>query len=275
MTYRTMEKMNRQYYSERNNPKKFSMNMLGDKLINVYEILDGKDYFECEADISKKAQLFLDFQPFPIADLKNTDMTEDKIFDTIEFLYDYVSVPGERVPITTDSGYSYYGYENYDKEAGRTEYSSYINNFLCRYRDGYELKDGKILSLGTNGIRDILLADVPVFGDKNIDHKVQRAIIKWRNRQLDINERREAVTELANAFEWLKKSSLLKSVLSKKDEGALFDIANNFAIRHHNPGQKQNYDKNIWYSWMFHFYLATFHAVARMIAKKNDDDPFG
>ena len=29
-----------------------------------------------------------------------------------------------------------------------------------------------------------------------------------------------------------------------------FDIANNFAIRHHDPKQKTNYDQTIWYAWI-------------------------
>jgi len=55
----------------------------------------------------------------------------------------------------------------------------------------------------------------------------------------------------------------------------IFDLANNFAIRHHNPTQKSNYDKTIWYSWMFHFYLATYHAVIRLLIKKEKGDTQG
>lgn len=240
-----------------------------------------KDYFKSEAGITEsgvpestqyKAMLVLDFQPFPIEEWPETNITEDNIFDAIEYLYDHISKPGELVDMTTDTGWNYTDYEGYDKDAGQEEYRSYTNVFLFRYRNGYELaKDGKILSLGTDGLQNILQADVPVLGDQNIDRKVQGAIIKWRNRHLSIQERREAVRELADVFEWLRKSNLLKRVLYRKDESALFDIANNFAIRHHNPKQRQDYDESIWFSWMFHFYLSTYHAVARMIVKMNKD----
>ena len=43
------------------------------------------------------------------------------------------------------------------------------------------------------------------------------------------------------------------------------NIANNFSLRHHNSDQIQNYDQDIWYSWIFHFYLAKYHAVIRLI----------
>ncbi len=91
---------------------------------------------------------------------------------------------------------------------------------------------------------------------------------KWRNRHLALPEKREAIRELADVFEWLKKTKGLTAVLDGKDEAAIFDLANNFAIRHHNPKQKTNYDPVIWYSWIFHFYLATYHAAIRLLLRK-------
>jgi len=74
---------------------------------------------------------------------------------------------------------------------------------------------------------------------------------------------------MADVFEWLRDSGGLKAVLARRDESDLFNIANNFAIRHHEQSQKGNYDRSIWYNWMFHFYLATYHAVIRMLVKKH------
>jgi acyl-CoA synthetase (AMP-forming)/AMP-acid ligase II len=92
-----------------------------------------------------------------------------------------------------------------------------------------------------------------------------------RNRRLSLSEKKEAIRELADVFEWRKKTKGLTAVLDKKDESAIFDIANNFGIRHNNPKQKTNYDSGIWYSWMFHFYLATYHAVVRLLLKKEKE----
>jgi len=273
--------MKRKYYSSRNNPKKLSLIQVFQKLKSLYVMLRNKDYFKDEAGITNsdvpeetlhEAMIVLDFQPHPIEEWEDTKITEDNVFDVIEYFFDNVSKPGEWIQMTSDTGYNFCDYDRYDKEAGSEEYREYANSFLYHYRDGYELtKDGKILSLGAHGVQNILLADLPILGEKNIDSKIQDAILKWRNRQIKLHERREAVRELADVFEWLKKSDLLKGILSSKDESMLFNIANNFAIRHHNPKQNQEYDKSIWYSWMFHFYLATFHAVSRMIAKRNND----
>ena len=210
----------------------------------------------------------LSFQPFPIENWVDIERTEDNIFDTLEFLYDHISKPGEWTQMTSDSGYNYYGYDGYDEETGKSEFREHANLFLTNYKTGFQLSDdGKILAMGEHGLQHILDADIPAYDESNVDSKVRRAISKWRNRQLSMTERKEAIRELVDVFEWLKKTKRLERVLDSKDESALFDIANNFGIRHHNPKQKQNYDSTIWYPWMFHFYLATYHAVIRLLLR--------
>jgi hypothetical protein len=119
----------------------------------------------------------------------------------------------------------------------------------------------------SHGLKSILDAEIEPYDEKNVDTKVREAIIKWRNRQHDMNERRQAIREMADVFEWLKKTKQLEKVLAQKDSAALFEIANTFSIRHHEPKQRKDYDETIWYSWMFHFYLATYHAVIRLLKK--------
>jgi hypothetical protein len=124
-----------------------------------------------------------------------------------------------------------------------------------------------VLALGADGLRQILDAEIVPYDENNVDSKVRDAIKKWRNRELSFSEKKTAIRELADVFEWLKKTKGLATVLDNKDESALFDIANSFAIRHHNPQQRSNYDANIWYAWMFHFYLATYHAAIRLLKR--------
>jgi len=132
-------------------------------------------------------------------------------------------------------------------------------------------KDGVVLALGADGLQHILDAEIITYDEANVDSKVRNAISKWRNRHLSLAEKKEAIRELADVFEWLKKTKGLGTVLDGKDESAIFDLANNFGIRHHNPKQKTNYDRAIWYSWIFHFYLATYHAAIRLLIKKEKD----
>ncbi len=269
--------MARRYYSSRNNPRSLTLEELYAKLKHLYLLLRGRDYFKGKTGITElnlpdaikhEAQLALSFELFPITKWSDEDITEDHVFDALEFLYDHVSMPGEMTGMTNESGYQYYDYDGYDENAGRADFREKANVFLAEYKSGYELTEqGLVLALGTDGLQYILSADITPYDEVNVDSKVRSAIAKWRNRRLDSSEKREAIRELADVFEWLKKTKGLASVLDSKDESALFDIANNFAIRHHNPKQKTNYDHAIWYSWVFHFYLATYHAAVRLLKR--------
>jgi hypothetical protein len=273
--------MTRLYYSSRNNPKRLSVSELYQKLHSLYQLFRNKDYFKKKAGITEyifpnsilhEAAFELTFQPFPINEWLPEDITENHVFDILEFLYDRVSKPGETVAMTSETGWNYEDYIDYDDEKGQQEFRERINPILANYKTGFELtQEGVILAIGTNGLQYILEAEIVPYDETNVDNKVRNAIKKWRNRQLSLQEKRDAIRELADVFEWLKKDKKLGSVLARKDENALFHIANNFGIRHHNPDQKTNYNQTIWYSWIFHFYLATYHAVVRMLIKNEKD----
>lgn len=72
--------------------------------------------------------------------------------------------------------------------------------------------------------------------------------------------------DLADVLEFLRPR--VKEVLTSKDESDLFHLANNFGIRHHNDQQRTDYDRPIFYSWMFYYYLATIHAATRLIERE-------
>jgi hypothetical protein len=264
--------MTRRYYSSRNKPKSLTLGELYWKLQNLYLLFRDKEFFVGKAEIGKsylpdaikhKAAVALNFQPFPITKWSQENVTEDHIFDALEFLYDHVSKPED-----WGEGYNGFGYQRYDDEAGQKDFRDSANAFLADYKTGFELtKNGIVLALGTHGLQHILNAEIVPYDERNVDSKVRNAIAKWRNRDLSLSEKKAAIRELADVFEWLKKTKNLGAVLDGKDESAIFDLANNFGIRHHNPAQKTNYDLVIWYSWIFHFYLATYHAAIRLLIK--------
>jgi hypothetical protein len=270
----------RRYYSSRINRKTIDLDQLYVQVQSLYSYFKDKDFFKEKLDISgksipesarHKSILELKFNIFPIHKWESYDVTEDNVFDAIEFLFHHISKPGDYVGMTSETGFNYYDYVGYDELNGKNEYQEHTNMFLADYKDGYELsEEGEILSLGKHGLEEILDAEIISYDYENVDSKVKAAINKWKNRHLSIDERKQAVIDLSDVFEWLKKSEKLSLAMDKKDESALFEIANNFSLRHHNPNQKSNYDKNIWYSWIFHFYLATYHAVIRQLKKHEE-----
>lgn len=196
--------------------------------------------------------------------------SEDDLFDVIEFLFDHCSKPLDR---------RYHSFDNcgwhtnpnepdtFDQKAGRAEFREKIKELLEAYEGGHELSAiGEVLVLGDPGLASLHAAPLPTSDIDNVASRVSAAQVKFRRHRSTESERRDAIRDLADVLEFLRPQ--LDGVLTNKDDAALFSIANNFAIRHHTAKQQSTYDKAIWYSWIFYFYLATIHAAVRLIAKK-------
>lgn len=192
--------------------------------------------------------------------------TEDDLFDIIEFLYEYISKPVERYYHSwNECGWHCH---TFDREAGRAEFREKVNRILREYSDGYELsKDGEILSLPQSGLEPLLEEPFPTHDPYNIDPKVQAAIRKFRRHHASPDDKRDAIRDLADVLEFLRPK--LREVLTSKDENDLFNILNNFGLRHHNVSQKVEYHKDIWYDWLFYFYLAAIHGAIRLMREGN------
>jgi hypothetical protein len=122
-----------------------------------------------------------------------------------------------------------------------------------------------LAKLGCTRLENLFTASLPTNDPDNVEQRVQSAILKFRRYRSSLDERRDAIRDLADVLEFLRPQ--VKTVISKKDESDLFVLANQFGIRHHNEQQKQDYDKAIWYSWMFYYYLVTIYACLRLIKK--------
>ena len=190
--------------------------------------------------------------------------SEDDLFDMIEFLYDHVS-EGVGGYYHQHGGCGMH-YESFDRRAARQKYRDDINELLKDYNSGYALStEGEIANLPEAGFANLMVAGLPSSDAANVDERVNAAVAKYLRRSSGLEDRRDAVRGLADVLEFLRPK--LKQVLQTKDERDLFNIANNFSVRHHNERQQSNYDPNIWTSWMFYFYLATIHAGQRLIQR--------
>ena len=95
-----MEK--RRYYSSRVKRKSLDDDDLYIKLQNLYLYFRDKDYFKEKLGITSsgvpdeakyRAAMALNIQIFPLSKWSWAQITEDNIFDAIEFLFDNVSKP--------------------------------------------------------------------------------------------------------------------------------------------------------------------------------------
>jgi hypothetical protein len=158
---------------------------------------------------------------------------EDDLFDIIEFLYDHCSEPIDRTYHSWDE--CGWHCTTFNAESGRVEYRGRINKLLALYKKGFELSiDGEILALADDGLSGLFEALVPTKDPDNVASRVANATTKFRRHRSSLDERRDAIRDLADVLEYIRPR--LKTVLTKKDEADLFQIANSFGIRHHNEG---------------------------------------
>jgi hypothetical protein len=154
-------------------------------------------------------------------------------------------------------------WETFNQTDGRQEFRSKINSVLAHYEHRFELSvDGEVLHKPEAGFELIFDADLPT-NDKNVLSRVSAATVGYRRHGSTIDDRRQAVRDLSDVLEYLRPK--MKALLTSADEKDLFNIANNFGVRHHNDKQRTAYDTSIWLSWMIYFYLSTIHVVLRKI----------
>ncbi|MDO8292067.1 MAG: hypothetical protein Q7T29_04240 [Gallionella sp.] len=191
--------------------------------------------------------------------------SEDDVFDMIEYIYDHTSKPLSNAGFFHSYGGCGWHYDKFTRAEAQSEFRATMNEVLRDYAGGYELtQEGEVALLLPEGVNQLIETPLPINND-TVQTRLTSAISQYRRRGSTLNERRIAVRELADILEHLKPTAV--SLLNKKDESDLFNIINNFGIRHANEKQKTNYDTNIWLSWMFHFLLATIHACVRLEEK--------
>jgi hypothetical protein len=121
---------------------------------------------------------------------------------------------------------------------------------------------GRIVLVSDPGTEDIIAAALAQTGQAHQDD-VEHAIALFRSRGRDFPTMRSAIVCLAGVLE--AERGLLKVELLNKDSGALFDIANNFDLRHRKVGQKTDYDP-AFLEWLFDWYLSTINLVRKLRA---------
>jgi hypothetical protein len=189
--------------------------------------------------------------------------TDVDLFTIIEFLYDCASKPSD----TFYHDYADCGVHVKDSNDadGKQDFRNAINPILKRFRNVELSEEGEILEKIESGFESLFNAPIPT-ENQEIITKINTAQIKFRRSKSTIDERKDALRELADILEHLRPK--IKTVLMSKDENELFIIANNFGIRHFNSKQKDDYDKPIWHAWMYYCYLATIHACLRLVEKQ-------
>lgn len=190
-----------------------------------------------------------------------SDYDLDTLVEVIEVLYDLVSAP------LTGRHHSFnecgWHYETFDPDAGRCEFRAQLNDTLRLAEPALQLQEnGEIVLLHSEEMEKLLDAPLPPGAQSDlIATKIADARRLFRSRHSDGSDRRRAVRELVDVLEAIRPD--IKAYLPSADERDLFNIANNFAIRHNNDAQKRDYDP-LWFGYLFQRFLADIHLVLRL-----------
>ena len=187
-------------------------------------------------------------------------LDEEWLFTVIEFLHDHAAAPtSSRYHSWGECGIHVY---SADEELGRVTFQDGVNRYLARYNGGFVLQDnGEIWRSLPSGLADIQPSQT---GESSIDERVQHAIATFRHRSATVDQKRDAVKNLADILENLREDGRIG--VPNKEEARLFEIANQYGIRHFNSTQKTDYDPDVWLDWIFFSFLNAIALSTAVIA---------
>jgi hypothetical protein len=179
---------------------------------------------------------------------------EDDIFDLIELFYDHVSIPEEI------NRYS----RSYDSEGGKRDFRTVINNVLENYKDGFELTEvGYIREKNLNGLENLVDQKQEHTSDGEPTVIIEEAKKKFFHYKSSESDKKSAILELGGVLEMYRRN--IQKKFTSKDEDELFNVLNNFQLRHSNLKQKSDYDEEIFYKWIFFNQLSAIDAYFKML----------
>jgi hypothetical protein len=269
------------YWSERQRsrqPGAISLLATAREFIRIIDDLEARGYFEkafekdCvdgPRDVDPSAIFSRELDVTDVWPLNAKRLSEDTdlFCDVIEVLHDLVARPRARY------FHSYGGcgwhYSVFSLEAGRVLYRWRVNRLLDRSDLGLRLategEDVGRLAVVTDDARTALAASMAARTDPGTGDVVRHAIALFRGRAATEHDKRSATIALAGVLE--ERRALLKAELVSGDEGALFQIANGFAIRHRRDNERADYDP-AFLDWLFWWYLATIELTDRIIERQ-------
>lgn len=274
----------RPYWSRRHAPRPVTANKsrLAEWFQQTIRDLDSQGYFEhtfpsgCEDagddDTSVDPSMVLaerigvpDLWPLQASrESWDPETSPDVFYDLIEALHDLVARPRSR---SYHSYWRHWHYGDFSSSAGQMLYRWRVNRILIVAGVELHLADagediGRLVRVSGDS-RNTLVDRVLTVKDDG-DAR-QHAVALFRSRAADREAKRSAVVALARLLE--DRRQLLKKHLLRKDEGALFQIANEFDLRHSKADQRGEYDE-AYLDWIFWWYIATVDLADQLLSRQ-------
>ena len=225
----------KQYYLQRtgkiDNSPLLDLALLKRLFLTIYNQLFREDYyqkyfgFHCVDQGEVYGILGSDIDTAVFFNLRKDDLwpihdhiekySEDDLFAMMEFLHDHCSKPLEGdYHSWNDCGWHY---STFDDEQGQRKFRDKVNVLLGDYLTGFELSsNGEILNLPDSNLCPLLDAIVPSNDKENINTKIDVAVSKFRKHKASLDDRKNALRELADVLEYLRPN--IKEALMSNDE---------------------------------------------------------
>ncbi|WP_319071827.1 hypothetical protein [Streptomyces europaeiscabiei] len=193
---------------------------------------------------------------------------ENTFYGLIEVFHDLVSRPRTR-HYHSYSGCGWH-YSEFHNGPARVLYRWKVNQLLREAGIEYELAAegedlGRLVAV-TDDARSALVHRALNDSAPDITTRIRHAIALFRGRDTSAESKRSAIVTLAGVLE--ERRALIKEQVGKPDEGALFEIANRYDLRHRRADQRGDYDE-AFLDWIFWWYLATVELTNRLIVARN------
>lgn len=218
-------------------------------------IRDAEEFFTARLRVSGLGYWILRSDEPPLSALSPAKL--DLLIDLIELLH--AEVVNEPLFVDPPHGLDI---EGFDKQAGQAMFRDEINEVLVLAEPQLELlPSGQVIERKQEH-RQLYVEPLNPDAEPEVRDPVEHAIGLFLRRGATDEDKRAAIKQLADALEHLRAD--VREEFLPKDESDLFQIANRFAIRHNNRDQGRDYDKDVWYDWMFHVYLATIRSTTEL-----------
>ncbi|MFJ6012447.1 hypothetical protein [Streptomyces sp. NPDC092952] len=223
------------------------------------ECIDGRDDLPDASALIERRLGIPDLWP-----LAPTTWDDDIFYGLIEVFHDLVSRPRLR------SFHSYGGcgwhHSEFHNGPARILYRTKINKLLNEAGTEYELAAegedlGRLVAV-TDDARSQLVHRVLNDSPPAITDRVRHAIALFRARDASLESKRSAIVAAVGILE--ERRTLIREDLGKPHDGALFEIANRFDLRHRRADQLADYN-DAFLDWIFWWYLATVELTNKLI----------
>ncbi|MGW8847964.1 hypothetical protein ACWGNE_09285 [Streptomyces xiamenensis] len=220
---------------------------------------------DSDVELPERSQILLDRLGLPdLWPLQPDTWTLDVFYGLIEVFHDLVSRPRSR----HRHDFSGCGWHRSEFHAGaaRTLYRWKVNRILRGSGADYELAaegqdTGRLVAVTDDARNDLVHRSLNTTEPSHRE-RVAHALSLFRGRAATAEDKRSAIVALAGILE--SQRPLLKTHLDRHDEDALFNIANNYDLRHRNARQRVDYD-DAFLDWIFWWYLATIELVNQLL----------